>query len=467
MSKFPIKTALALLTFVGIMLIVHERVSASKGLDKSIGGEFLRTVSHFDMDHTPPLPVAPVREEDPDLTDIAIRMLKSPMLQDGSGALNHFYEALLRVEEHEKGRKVRIVHYGDSPTTADLITGDVRQLLQQKFGNAGHGFVLVGKPWAWYGHRDVEISSSNWDITTAVDTIHENNYGLGGAVFEGSPGAYSRYRLQDRSHSKIEIDYESEPDGGDLGVFSGEKELGIVHTQGLQNASGFQSVALPPNTASVELRPVAGKVRVYGISFERNAAGVTYDSLGLNGASTVVMSRSFGAKQWAEELRHRNPDLVIINYGTNEAGFGSFVTKQYEGELKIAINKIRTALPDTSILIMSPMDRGKREGTAIETMPTIPRIIEIQERVAKETGCGFFNTFEAMGGSLTMARWYEKNPPMVAADLIHPSPKGARIIAQAFVRQIMIGYYRYKIRRQHETQQSIALTSPKTRRVTN
>jgi hypothetical protein len=48
-----------------------------------------------------------------------------------------------------------------------------------------------------------------------------------------------------------------------------------------------------------------------------------------------------------------------------------------------------------------------------------------------------------MGGAGTMARWYDRHPAMVGADLIHPSPQGARIVAQLLTTQLLIGYERY------------------------
>jgi hypothetical protein len=76
-------------------------------------------------------------------------------------------------------------------------------------------------------------------------------------------------------------------------------------------------------------------------------------------------------------------------------------------------------------------------------MRAIPEIVAIQQRVAEQTGCGFFNTYEAMGGSGTMGQWYNRHPAMVGADLIHPSPQGARIVAQLLTGQLLIGYERY------------------------
>jgi len=49
------------------------------------------------------------------------------LLEDSGGALDHFYEALWRTEKREPGAVTHIVHYGDSPTTADLITVAIAQ----------------------------------------------------------------------------------------------------------------------------------------------------------------------------------------------------------------------------------------------------------------------------------------------------------------------------------------------------
>ena len=103
---------------------------------------------------------------------------------------------------------------------------------------------------------------------------------------------------------------------------------------------------------------------------------------------------------------------------------------------------------------MSPMDRGHLTGPGeIETMATIPRIVATQRRVARETGCGFFDTFTAMGGAGTMARWYTAEPRLVSADFIHPYPAGGKIVATLFVKQIESGLSRYKLR-QLQTQSS-------------
>jgi len=453
-TRFPLPTLLAAGTFAAILLVVHYGFGQRKGMGPAV----LRPVGEFHYDRSSLTPV--VRVPLPGIPSVlaipspsapgfsaaraANPTLESAYLFDSPAALDHFYAALQQSSEGHRDRPVRIIHYGDSPTTADLITGDARELLQQRFGDAGPGFVLIAKPWAWYGHHGVDVSGTGWKIDTAVGSMRESAYGLGGAIFTGTAGAVSTIRLQGNDSTSVEVEYLEQPGGGTLTVTADGANVGSVATSGDVTKNGASSITLPSGTRKVELTVSGGTVQVFGVALGQGSKGVTYDSIGLNGASTTVMSRAFNPENWGEALRHRQPDLLIINYGTNESGFMSFVDKQYEPELRRAIARVREALPETSILIMSPMDRGTRsDGGEVATMLAIPKIAVIQQRVAHETGCGFFNTYQAMGGDGTMARWYARRPQMVAADLIHPSPQGARIVAESLTGQLLIGYERY------------------------
>ena len=378
--------------------------------------------------------------------------LATPHLINAEAGLRNFYQALDDLANHRRSAPVRIVHYGDSPTTADLITGDNRTHLQSLYGNAGHGFIFIDRPWAWYNHRDVSLTAHGWKIAHAVGAMREGDYGLGGASFEGSPGAWSKLRPVDTSINSVEVYYQRRPGGGSFEVSCGERRLMLIATSSQIARADFTRIALPEGGCSIGIRPTEGTVTLFGITLDKLGPGVAYDSLGLNGASTIVLSRVFRRSHWIEQLRHRHPELVIINYGTNESGYLSWIDHQYESELRTAIGRIREALPESSILLVSPMDRGERQGGTIVTVEGIKHIVALQERIARDTGCAFFNTYQAMGGELTMRHWYEDEPRMVAADLIHPSPRGARLVSDAFVSELAEGLRRH----QHQTAPNLA-----------
>lgn len=443
MTKFPAQTAATIATLGAVLTLLPRIAPAIKGPHLAE----LASLAEFNTDRTPLTPWRPhpIDEVVPvfHLTKKAV----APLLEDANGGLDRFYAALWRTERKDPGAITRITHYGDSPTTADLITGDIRAQLQADFGDAGHGFILLAKPWAWYQHRSVSLDSSGWQILPATHfETKDGLFGLGGVSFTGSSSSHTRVQLADPGQSHFELYYLQQPDGGTVTVTSDAKAVAEIPTAGDANTPGFAEFDVAGGASELELRP-EGQVRLFGLTAEKPVPGVVYDSLGLNGASITVLSHMFNQQHWAAELRRRNPNLVVINYGTNEADFDSFVDKQYEKELREAIRRVRAALPSASVLVMSPMDRGHLTGPGdIETMATIPRIVAMQRRVAEQTGCGFFDTFTAMGGAGTMARWYAAQPRLVSADFIHPYPAGGKIIATVLVKQIESGLSRYKLR---------------------
>ena len=421
MRNFPIETALAIVTLAAMLSGTHLLLPAIHGpapsqfasiVDFPPGGTLLSPL----VAHVEPAPAPTLKRGAP-----------SPLLDDASPALNHFYASLWRTERKLPGAVTRIVHYGDSPSTADLVTGDVRSILQGRYGDAGHGFVLIGKPWAWYRHNGVEVSASGWNMSRAsFSESHDGLFGLGGVSFVANGVASSKIVYSSAGHTHFEVWYLKEPGGGSLSVTGDGESLGDVDTGADEKAPAVAVFHAPAGVHTLELNVVRPPVRLFGVVAEKSGPGVVYDTLGLNGASVNVLSYLMNAKHLAEELRQRHPDLVIVNYGTNEADFASFIDHGYEKELREAIRRIRAALPEASILVMSPMDRGQHSGGDIETMPTIPRLVEIQRRVA--------------------ARWYTGQPRLVSADLIHPFPAGGKTIAVIFARELAAGLNRYKLR---------------------
>lgn len=408
----------------------------------------------------PVIPVAPVKR-------LAIEHSEtSPAytnLYDPQHELDHFYASL---DKHD----TVVLHYGDSPTTADLITADARALLQRQFGDAGSGFVLIARPWAWYGHRGVEMSSSNWkiDVAGVPDAIKDGLHGLGAASFRGSVGATAKWTIKDPADS-VEIAYLTQPNGGSFSMEAkGDAKadgdpvpLGSADTtsaeSGGEQAPGYASFEIPAGANQIILRVTKGSVRLYGADFRKSSHGLVYSSLGINGANVTLLSRAMNGAHWAAELQHYHPNLVVIAFGTNESGYPAFVNGTWGPELKNAVRRIQTAVPQASILLMSPMDRGERKTSGeIGTIEALPRLIEIEQAAAAELGVAFFNTFEAMGGDGTMAKWYNGEPRLVGADFIHPMPAGARIVGELLYNALRDGYNEYKRRQFKELETGAA-----------
>jgi lysophospholipase L1-like esterase len=437
----PWKTFLTIATLAGLI----QAIPALRNL-KTFDPKNIAMIWEMPVPRPAPEPV-PVLRRRVVITQQPGEPADPKSLVDPTHEMDHFYASLL------KGGVTRVLHYGDSPTTADLITADARALLQKDFGDAGSGFVLIARPWAWYGHRGVEMSSSNWKIDVAGvpgNELKDGLHGLGAASFRGSAGAVAHWTIKDAGHSSVEISYLAQPNGGSFSMDADGIEIGSADTDGEQ-APGFASFTFPPSSKNFTLRVTRGQVRLYGADFRKAGPGVVYSSAGINGANITLLSHAMNGPHWEAQLQHYNPDLVVVAFGTNESHSPTFVDGPWSHEAKTVVARIHEAVPEASILLMSPMDWGERNDKGeIVTGEVLPRLVGIESGVAAEAGVAFFNTFEAMGGEGTMAKWYTGEPRMVGADFIHPLPMGAKIVGELLYNALREGYNGYKLRQLRE-----------------
>jgi lysophospholipase L1-like esterase len=372
-------------------------------------------------------------------------------IEDPSGqALQHFFKALQSVET--SGGQARISHYGDSPITNDGITATVRRKLQTRFGDAGHGFILAAKPWGWYQHDGVAHEARGWLSDSLWFTRGDQLFGYGGVSFSASaPNAYASFSTvtegeHGRSVAGFDVYYLAQPKGSEFIIELDGAQHARVATADATLHSVFHRVNVAPGAHTLTLKPVGnGAVRLFGVVLDSGERGVQYDSLGVNGAFIGLLARYINEQHWSEQLRQRRPDLVILAYGANESEYEDWPMEQYEQDTREVVRRIRAALPEVSLLFVAPMDRGKRgAGGAIITRPTIPKLVAAQRKLAAETGCAFFDTFTAMGGEGTVARWREARPRLMGGDYLHPTAEGTEIVGTLLYDALLQAYEQFK-----------------------
>jgi hypothetical protein len=189
-------------------------------------------------------------------------------------------------------------------------------------------------------------------------------------------GASSRLVLKE-DHARTEIQYLRQPGGGVLVVETEGQGIASVDTDGPDKEPGFEVVPLPPAAREIDLTIQRGPVRLFGASFERDAPGVIYNSLGLNGGQVQVVVRYFEKSQSTEQLQHQHPGSCGADYGTNESVYADYIERSYPAELREVLRRVKAAVPSAPVLVMSPMDRGHRDSNGrIVTVPTVSRLVE-------------------------------------------------------------------------------------------
>ena len=132
----------------------------------------------------------------------------------------------------------------------------------------------------------------------------------------------------------------------------------------------------------------------------------------------------------------------MLGFGGNEASDDRTEEMFYEDYMKV-LRRMRQGRGDLACLVFAPLDQARRTRGRIRTLPTIPLIVAAQRRAAFDSGCAFYDTWQAMGGEDAMRRWYHARPRLAMGDFRHATPAGYEIIGNMFYKALLAGFADY------------------------
>jgi hypothetical protein len=334
-----------------------------------------------------------------------------------------------------KNSNLRIAFFGDSFVEGDILTGELRRLLQNKFGGNGVGFVPLASQTS--GFRST-IKHSHKNIL-AYNVVYNNQLNLpfaaGGYYFTPKINNVIHYslfkpvhtaRLIYQSPNRTSITHSSYP----------TKEKNLL----LPQSSSLKDITFPEkNIKSLQLKlPSSNSASIYGVSFE-DSIGITLDNFGLRSNSGVGISK-------ITDRRHREFDsiqnykLIVLQYGLNATSKNQKNFSAYQKKMHSLIERMKKNYPNATIILFSVSDRCVQQNGKLCTMNSIPLMVETQKKIAQQTGVIFWNLFQAMGGTNSMLKFAKSKPSLAAGDYTHLTHKGGEYLARLFFNELMFEY---------------------------
>ncbi|MGF1510518.1 MAG: GDSL-type esterase/lipase family protein [Myxococcota bacterium] len=363
-------------------------------------------------------------------------------------ALDRFFDALRAAESSRPSSTVRVIYFGDSLIASDKITDTVRARLQDRFGAAGRGFLMVRKFNRFQrGHRTGR-GTGGWVLDVITQGVLQDRYfGYTGAAFTAQKAGEQSVFEPVGGARQLELYYLQEPHGGVLTLTADGLALGEVDTRGasLGKRAQVASFALPPGTDAVTLRAETHGGRVFGVALEAEVPGVVLESIGLPGATSEVWVRPH-REDFLRMLAHRQPDLVVLMVGGNDALMLS-KRRATEDRIKASMDaffqRIAAAVPEADCLVVTPLEsvRAKADGR-MEPKAEVHTVMALQRRVARRHGCGVWDLYRSMGGEGSLRRWVDAD--LMLGDLIHPRSRGSDLLGEMMAEALMEGYDTYR-----------------------
>jgi lysophospholipase L1-like esterase len=391
--------------------------------------------------------------------------------------------------------------FGDSHTAGDGLTSRLRRQLGKKYGDAGRGVVAMGRPpIKHYYQRDVQFGSGG-DWTSSVAGAHHGAnqanawkrerranqanawkrerranqrtlgsgatrnpepYGLTGVrMISATPGASAWVATCDNCDVGAEVTrfvlvVRLHPNGAQFRYRIDEQPWQSYDTNSNVSADpslpwAAISVATPlgPHRFTIEHDDLAGRtLEMFGVILLRRSdqsssasSAFSVDSLGLVGRRLLQLA-SWDWSIIGPQLALRNPSLVMLQYGTNEADDPDLQLATVGAGYDRVIAQLRKYVPTASIVIVGPPDLARQSAACLtkrkkrrrknskqiecrwQTPDILTDIIHMQRDAAFRNHVTFFDSQSAMGGANQMDKMVNATPRLAATDHTHFTTAG-------------------------------------------
>jgi len=358
-------------------------------------------------------------------------------------AIKPFFDKLKLAND----RKVTIFHFGDSHVQYDQAPGIIRENFQQLFGYLGRGFVF---PYAAAGtHAAFDYKTKmngNWSNSKNINKEINHPIGLSGVTIRTTDST-AGFQLQfysakeelkkvdlitlflKTSDSSFQLKYR---------LSSLDPWINVAISSILNNKIELKLTSTFNTTFELQLNKTDStqcEFEFYGMQLSSTSnRGISYNSVGINGASLLSFLKQ---DLFSEQIKQVNPDLIILDYGTNDLAGGKFDSIYFKNNLTKSINRIKEVLPNTCILIPTIQDftaNGKNITATAEYALFL-------RRFAKNNNIILYDYFAISGGKKSMRKWLGNG--IAKSDQIHLTQQGYVAKGELYGNAILTGFARY------------------------
>jgi lysophospholipase L1-like esterase len=191
------------------------------------------------------------------------------------------------------------------------------------------------------------------------------------------------------------------------------------------------------------IREMQNYSMIYGAIASNDNPGVLYHSIGVNGAE---FRHYLHGEHFMEQLAAANPDLVILDMGTNEAyNSKNFDANVFYGQMDSLVTSIKASCKNATILMSvlpeSYIGYRVKRRTAYKVNPAIAVVRDAQILLAVQHNLPWYDWYAVMGGEASMGKWHAAG--MTDSRRVHFSKLGYSIHGELLYKALMDSYNNY------------------------
>lgn len=341
-------------------------------------------------------------------------------------AMNAFYEKWKQTGV----KKMSIVHMGDSHVQSDVLPGEVRSILQPLLGYGGRGMVFPYSAASSYSSVHYKCThTGTWMFCKSYQPEITLPLGVSGMTVQTLDSNASFSFIFDapfpEHYLKIRFFCRKDSSSYDFILKIGETQVKINVDSSVYKNKPYIEIMVPSTSMNMSVQLVESdtsqhRFEFYGMDIESSqSTGLTVHSVGVGASQYRAILRQELA---VEQLSTLEPDLVILDWGTNDYLYDDKIKDSLQYTIVKVIETVRKAAPNATILLTTTMDMFRKKKINVKSGPQFSDLIR---RIAKEHNCAFWDWYWISGGSGMML--YFRDNGLGQPDLIHLTKKGYKL----------------------------------------
>lgn len=316
---------------------------------------------------------------------------------EGASAWDRLYEKLLWNKE-----QVRVAFMGDSFVEGDILTADLRELLQDTFHGGGVGYAPVASPFTGF-RQTIKTTSKGWTPYNIMQrksapAPYADDFFVSGWVAKAAEGASTRWDMTTKRRHLEEVERARL-----LFICRQKAEIGLKLNDGEERVFFFegdevvrQIVVEQEQIRSLEMKVLSGADSFTGIGAEFDSkSGVAVDNFSIRSNNGQAMFWS-NASVNSQINTMRPYDLVILQYGLNIMQADRHNYSLYGEQVEKMISYVESCFPGAAVLVMGVSDRSQKGEDGIKPMESAKSLTQSQREAAEHKGVAFWDTYSAM-----------------------------------------------------------------------
>jgi lysophospholipase L1-like esterase len=349
-------------------------------------------------------------------------------------ALPKISQKLLQLAEGKKV-KIRIAWFGDSQIEGDFITQDIREQLQNYFGQQkGVGYVPISCVSSDFRRTAKVFLNGDFKVDNFKKQEHNSGLFLSGySFFTNNLEVDFRDNVKKNS-TQITQKWLLYGKGDTISVKLNDS------VRKFPANSEFNRVLIGSGVSSKAKFTVYAKhTPIYGVSSEPQS-GIVLDNYSFRGITGVELKK-ISSSLLAELNKTGYYDLIVFQYGVNlmfqpnDTNYDYY----YRG-MRPVIKKFQNNMPNTEFLLFSCSDRAFNYDGQWKTAIGIDSLIQTQARLSYDTNIPFYNFYKSIGGNGTIVKWADSIVQLANKDYIHFNFRGAKAVSKTIFKALIGDY---------------------------